>query len=203
MSYACVWNWRWRPLLIRELLIIFYKSSGRNRKHRYWSDHYIQGWSQRVTIQPSFEHWTGSNDRGVRISIFVLMLEWSGPQGQHITKFREMHSQAEIGEDGHQLFVAAYDGSQASLYDEMGRKYNRLSEEPYSSGTNRQLTCVSPGSNYRAKDLEERLTSRITDNFDSLSYRQYHRGRRWAHEEHKNKVTCSTLWATWSWSAKK
>jgi len=89
-----------------------------------------------------------------------------------------MHSQAEIGEDGNQLFVAAYDGSQASLYDEMGRKYNRLSEEPYSSGTNRQLTCVSPGSNYRAKDLEERLTSRITDNFDSLSYRQYHRGRR-------------------------
>jgi len=47
------------------------------------------------------------------------------------------------------------------------------SEEPYSSGTNRQLTCVSPGSGYRARDLEERLTSYMRDNFDSLSYKPY------------------------------
>lgn len=47
------------------------------------------------------------------------------------------------------------------------------SEEPYSSGINRQLTCVSPGSGYRTKDLEERLTSRMRDNSDSLSYRPY------------------------------
>jgi hypothetical protein len=89
------------------------------------------------------------------------------------SKFREMHSQAEIGEDGHQHFAAAYGGSQASLYDDMGKKYTRRSEELYSSGTHRQLTCVSPVSDYRARDLEERLTSRMRDNSDSLSYRPY------------------------------
>lgn len=88
-----------------------------------------------------------------------------GPQ----SKSREMPSHAEIGENGHQHFAAAYGGSQASLYNEMGRKYNRRSEEPYSSGTQRRFTCVSPGSDYRARDLEERLVSRS----DSLSYRPY------------------------------
>jgi len=76
-------------------------------------------------------------------------------------------------EDGHQHFVAAYGGSKASLYNEMGRKYNERSEEPYSSGINRQLTCVSPNSDYRARDLKERLTSSMRDNSDSLSYRPY------------------------------
>ena len=42
-------------------------------------------------------------------------------------------------------FSKAYGGSQASLYDEMGRKYSRHSEEPYSSGTQRQLSRVSFG----------------------------------------------------------
>jgi hypothetical protein len=39
----------------------------------------------------------------------------------------------------------------------MARKYIRHSDEPYSSGTQRLLTCVSPSSDYRARDLEERL----------------------------------------------
>jgi hypothetical protein len=57
-----------------------------------------------------------------------------------------MHSQADRGMDGHQHVAAAYSGSHASLYDEMGRKYRGRSEKPYLSGTNRQLTCVSLGS---------------------------------------------------------
>ena len=84
-----------------------------------------------------------------------------GPQ----SKSGEMSSHAEIGENCHQHFAAAYGGSQTSLYDEMGRKYSRRSEEPYSSGTQRLLP--------RARDLDERLTSRMRDNSNSLSYRPY------------------------------
>lgn len=92
-----------------------------------------------------------------------------GPQ----SKSGEMSSHTEIGENRHQHFAAAYGGSRASLYDEMGRTYSRHSEEPYSSGTHRLLTRVSPGSDYRARDKEERLTSRMRDNSDGLSYRPY------------------------------
>ena len=45
----------------------------------------------------------------------------------------------------------------AYTIDEMGKKYIRHSKEPYSSGTQRLLTRVSPGSDYRASDLKERL----------------------------------------------
>jgi len=58
------------------------------------------------------------------------------------------------------------------------------SEEPYSSGTNRQLTCVSPSAGYRARDMEERLTSRMRDNSDSLSYKPYITG--WEKELMRN-----------------
>jgi hypothetical protein len=92
-----------------------------------------------------------------------------GPQ----SKSGEMSSHIEIGEKRHQHFAKAYGGSQASLYNEMGRKYSRHSEEPYSSGTQRLLSRVSSGSDHRARDLEERLTSRMRDNSDSLSYRPY------------------------------
>ena len=37
------------------------------------------------------------------------------------------------------------------MIDEMGRKYIRHSDEPYSSGTLRLLTCINPGSDYRAR----------------------------------------------------
>jgi hypothetical protein len=47
------------------------------------------------------------------------------------------------------------------------------SQGPYSSGTNRQLTCVSPSSGYRARDLDERLTTCMRDNSDSLNYKPY------------------------------
>jgi hypothetical protein len=47
------------------------------------------------------------------------------------------------------------------------------SEEPYSSGTNRQLTCVSLGFGYKARNLEDQLTIRMRDNSDSLSYQPY------------------------------
>jgi hypothetical protein len=47
----------------------------------------------------------------------------------------------------------------------MGKNYIRHSEESYSSGTQRLLTRVSPGFDYRARDLEEQLTSRMRSNY--------------------------------------
>jgi hypothetical protein len=46
----------------------------------------------------------------------------------------------------------------------MGRKYIKNSKEPYSSETQRLLTHVSPGFEYRATNLEEQLTSRMRSN---------------------------------------
>ena len=69
-----------------------------------------------------------------------------------------------IGEKRHQHFTVAFGGSQASLYDEMGKKYIRHSEDPYLSGTQRLLTHVSPGSNYKARDSNEWLTNRMRSN---------------------------------------
>lgn len=70
----------------------------------------------------------------------------------------------------HMQFDAAYGGSQASIPNEMGRTYNRSGDESYLTGTtHRRSTGVSPGSDYRARSLEERLTGCS----DSLGYRSY------------------------------
>ncbi|KAE8125454.1 hypothetical protein FH972_020260 [Carpinus fangiana] len=74
-------------------------------------------------------------------------IQFNGPSALEglQSKSGEMSSHIESGEKHHQHFAAAYGGSQASLYDEMGRKYRRdnsdsLSYKPYITEVEEELT---------------------------------------------------------------
>ncbi|XP_075669468.1 protein ENHANCED DOWNY MILDEW 2 [Castanea sativa] len=98
------------------------------------------------------------------------------------SKSLEMPSHVELGENvqhfepsisgSHKQFAAAYGGSPANKPNEMGCTYNRNGDDPYLTGTiHRMSTGVSPGSDYRARSVEEQLPGYTRDSSDGLGYR--------------------------------